>query len=126
MCANALEHAQKSLEFLQKLKDPRVFHFFAKPQVLAIASLSLYYNNYNIYTEKRLNVRQGLAARLDSESTTFASVAKFYYIFSMDILDKCRKNSGMNPHDNTFFAMSAGCLNVLLFNLDYRIYQAIT
>ena len=42
-------HAQQSLEYMEKLQDRDILRFCAIPQVMAIATLSVVYNNPKVF-----------------------------------------------------------------------------
>lgn len=64
LLANALELVPDCLEYLSKLTDPTVFHFAAIPQVMGVASLALFYNNYDVFEKRGTKIRRGLAVKL--------------------------------------------------------------
>ena len=58
MITNALKHATKSLDYLEKLKNSAVLRFCAIPQIMAIATLALCYNNGKVF-ETNVKIRRG-------------------------------------------------------------------
>ena len=46
----ACRHAPECLQYLQKLRDPQIFRFCAIPQVMAMGTLALCYNNPKVFT----------------------------------------------------------------------------
>ena len=38
------------LDYMERLQDPAIFRFCAIPQIMAIATLSLCYNNHTVFT----------------------------------------------------------------------------
>lgn len=48
---------------MSRLTDKKVFNFCAIPQVMAIATLALCYNNYNVFTGV-VKIRRGLTAKI--------------------------------------------------------------
>ncbi|KAJ1979774.1 bifunctional farnesyl-diphosphate farnesyltransferase/squalene synthase, partial [Dimargaris verticillata] len=46
MCLDALKHIPDIFEYLAMLKDPSIFRFVAIPQVMAIATITEVFNNY--------------------------------------------------------------------------------
>jgi len=49
LITDALELIPDCLEYMSKLKDPKVFNFCAIPQIMAIATLALCYSNYGVF-----------------------------------------------------------------------------
>ena len=50
LVTDALRHAPHSLAYMAKLRDHDVFRFCAIPQVMAIGTLALCYNNRGVFT----------------------------------------------------------------------------
>jgi phytoene/squalene synthetase len=61
MVTDAMRHAPYCLEYMSKLRDPQVFKFCAIPQVMALATLSLCYNNGKVF-EGVVKMRRGQTA----------------------------------------------------------------
>ena len=49
-CDDACRHAPECLRYLQELRDPQIFRFCAIPQVMAMGTLALCYNNPKVFT----------------------------------------------------------------------------
>lgn len=47
---NALSHIDACLRYMSKLRDPAVLRFCAIPQIMAMATLQLCYDNHNVFT----------------------------------------------------------------------------
>ena len=76
MVADALRHAPRCLEYMAQLEDPQVFAFCAIPQVMAIATLAMCYNNGKVF-EGVVKMRRGQTAvvrRLCSMRTIASAV----------------------------------------------------
>jgi farnesyl-diphosphate farnesyltransferase len=73
LVTDALRHMPHCIEYLSKLKNPKVFGFCAIPQVMAIATLSAVYNNKDVYTSC-VKIRKGEAALLMTSVATLADV----------------------------------------------------
>lgn len=78
MVTDALTHVPDVLDYLSKIHDPKVFQFCAIPQVMAIATLSLVYNNTNVFT-KVVKVRKGLSCRMMLESRNIKEVNHWFH-----------------------------------------------
>lgn len=61
MVTDALRDAPKCLEYMAQLEDPKVFAFCAIPQVMAIATLSMCYDNGKVF-EGVVKMRRGQTA----------------------------------------------------------------
>eukprot|EP00833_Pecoramyces_ruminatium_P002068 jgi/Orpsp1_1/1176100/evm.model.c7180000056397.2 len=75
LCIDAFQHVIDVLEYLSSLKDQTIFNFCAIPQLMAIASLALVFNNPEIFKTKGVKTRKGEAVRImrnnpDISSTT--------------------------------------------------------
>lgn len=53
LVTDALRHAPQSLAYMAKLRDRDVFRFCAIPQVMAIGTLAMCYNNHGVFTGAR-------------------------------------------------------------------------
>ncbi|KAI8328289.1 farnesyl-diphosphate farnesyltransferase [Blakeslea trispora] len=94
MVLNVLNHVPDVLTYLSKLKNQSVFSFCAIPQVMAISTLALVFNNLDIY-ERNIKIRKGEAVKLILASTDMDSVIDIFrrYIFEIG-----RKNIATDPN----------------------------
>ncbi|KAJ3012725.1 UNVERIFIED_CONTAM: bifunctional farnesyl-diphosphate farnesyltransferase/squalene synthase [Siphonaria sp. JEL0065] len=113
LCVNAMELAPDCLEYMSKLKEPSVIHFCAIPQVMAIASIALFFNNKVVFTKGGLKIRRGLAVKLIYKGTTFEGVKEVFKQYSLEIAKKNSNRVGTNPKDESFMPMSIACSNVI-------------
>ncbi|KAJ3060186.1 bifunctional farnesyl-diphosphate farnesyltransferase/squalene synthase [Podochytrium sp. JEL0797] len=113
LCVNAMELAPDCLEYMSKLKEPSVIHFCAIPQVMAIASIALFFNNQVVFTKGGLKIRRGLAVKLIYQGTTFEGVKQVFRKYALDLARKNGKRVGTNPKDESFMPMSIACSNVI-------------
>lgn len=81
---DALSHVPDCLEYLAKLKDPKVFRFCAIPQVMAFATLALLYRNENVFM-KVVKIRRGLSAKLMTSITDMNSVNNWFHHFALEV-----------------------------------------
>ncbi|KAJ2239938.1 bifunctional farnesyl-diphosphate farnesyltransferase/squalene synthase, partial [Coemansia sp. RSA 455] len=93
MCVNALEHIPDVMEYLNQIHEPSVFKFCAIPQAMAIATISLCYNNSNVL-DGNVKIRKGEALKLISQSTTLDSVKRIFYRYLVQLE---KKNDPSNP-----------------------------
>lgn len=63
MVTDALQRVPDCLRYMIRVRDPAVFNFVAIPQVMAVATLALCYNNAEVF-ERRVKLRRGLTAKL--------------------------------------------------------------
>ncbi|XP_028788216.1 squalene synthase 1-like [Neltuma alba] len=73
MVTNALVHVPHCLKYLSALRDPAIFRFCAVPQVVAIGTLALCYNNIDVF-RVALKLRRGLTAKLIHQTRTMSDV----------------------------------------------------
>mmetsp|Transcript_13559 Transcript_13559/g.42677 ORF Transcript_13559/g.42677 Transcript_13559/m.42677 type:complete len:384 (-) Transcript_13559:6-1157(-) len=84
MVCNGLQQGPKSLEYMAKLRHPQVFAFCAVPQVMAIATLALIYNNTRVF-ETTLKIGKGDAAKLFITTKTFEDVKNVFATYARQI-----------------------------------------
>jgi farnesyl-diphosphate farnesyltransferase len=118
LCANALVLVPSCLEYLSKLENKTVFRFAAIPQLMAIASISLFYNNPEIFSKKGNKIRKGLAVKLILSAEDFESVKQIYYDYAIHISQTSRAVLGRNDKDKSFNSISVATSNVFLFHVD--------
>jgi farnesyl-diphosphate farnesyltransferase len=98
MIADALRHIPDCLDYLNNVKDDKIFRFAAVPQIMAIATLAKLYNNPNVL-RKNVKVRKGLAAKLMLYNITRKDLHRY---FDKNILVIEKKNKpGMAYHNET-------------------------
>lgn len=91
---NALNHVEDVLVYLSMVKDPSSFNFCAIPQVMAIATLELVYNNPNILYSRE-KIRRGTTCKLILGSRTYPQVVQIFRHY----LRKIHHKSDINdPH----------------------------
>lgn len=81
MITNALAHAEDCLGYLSNLKDPAIFRFCAIPQIMAIGTLALCYNNAEVF-KGVVKMRRGLTARVIDQTKSMADVYGAFYEFA--------------------------------------------
>lgn len=77
LITNALQHVPDVFAYMKRLRNQSVFNFCAIPQVMAIATLALCYDNYGVFTGV-VKIRRGLAVKLMMESTSFVSLIRIF------------------------------------------------
>ncbi|KAH6789398.1 squalene synthase 1 [Perilla frutescens var. frutescens] len=81
MVTNALMHVEDCLKFMSALRDPAIFRFCAIPQIMAIGTLSLCYNNIEVFRGV-VKMRRGLTAKIIVRTNTMSDVYGAFYDFS--------------------------------------------
>ncbi|KAL9652561.1 hypothetical protein ABK040_000130 [Willaertia magna] len=84
LVTNALSQAVDSLEYMTKIKDPKIFSFCAIPQVMAIATLNEIYNNRDVM-KKNVKIRKGLTCRILLHSKDINAVKSMFCYFAKEI-----------------------------------------
>ncbi|KAI7872495.1 farnesyl-diphosphate farnesyltransferase [Spinellus fusiger] len=118
MVLNVLDTMPSVLSYLSNLRSPSVFNFAAIPQVMAIATLALVFNNLDIY-HKNIKIRKGEAIRLILDCTDIHSVIRIFRQYTQVISQK------NDPKDPNFLGISMAIgkvrtqqvLLVLIFSL---------
>ncbi|XP_022725593.1 squalene synthase-like [Durio zibethinus] len=81
MITDALIHVDDCLKYMSALHDPAIFRFCAIPQVMAIGTLTLCYNNIEVFRGV-VKMRRGLTAKVIDRTNTMADVYGAFYDFS--------------------------------------------
>jgi len=77
LITDALKHVPDVFAYLAQIKNPSVYNFCAIPQVMAIATLALCYNNQDVFTSV-VKLRRGKSIKLILESTSVAGTAAIF------------------------------------------------
>ncbi|KAL2596456.1 hypothetical protein AAZV13_11G103200 [Glycine max] len=91
MVTNALMHAEDCLTYMAALRDPPIFRFCAIPQIMAIGTLALCYNNIEVFRGV-VKMRRGLTAKVIDRTTTMADVYGAFFDFASMLESKVDKN----------------------------------
>nr|CAD1840365.1 unnamed protein product [Ananas comosus var. bracteatus] len=81
MVTNALMHAEDCLLYMSALKGLAIFRFCAIPQIMAIGTLALCYNNVEVF-KGVVKMRRGLVARVIDQTNDMSDVYGSFYEFS--------------------------------------------
>ncbi|KAM5548663.1 hypothetical protein ABKV19_000201 [Rosa sericea] len=90
MVTNALIHMEDCLKYMSALRDPAIFKFCAIPQIMAIGTLALCYNNIEVFRGV-VKMRRGLTAKVIDRTRTMGDVYAAFYDFSSIIKSKVDK-----------------------------------
>lgn len=84
---NALQHCEDVLHYLSLVKDPSSFNFCAIPQVMAVATMELVFNNPDVLYGN-VKIRRGTTCQLILQSRTFPDVVKLFRTYLRKIHHK--------------------------------------
>jgi len=82
MVTDALELVPDCLRYLSMLRDRKVFEFCAIPQVMAMATLELCYDNPDILRRTSVKIRKGLSCKLMLHSGSIREVHAWFHAFA--------------------------------------------
>ncbi|KAB2043255.1 hypothetical protein ES319_D01G003600v1 [Gossypium barbadense] len=91
MVTNALLHVDDCLKYMSALRDPAIFRFCAIPQIMAIGTLALCYNNIKVFRGV-VKMRRGLTAKVIDRTKSMTDVYGAFYDFSCILKAKVDKN----------------------------------
>jgi farnesyl-diphosphate farnesyltransferase len=103
MILTALDRADDCLYYLAGLKEQSVFNFCAIPQSMAIATLDICFQNYDLF-KKNVKITKGDACQLMIESSQ--NLQMVCEVFKRYLRRIHQKN---NPHDPNFLKISISC-----------------
>jgi len=85
MITDAMSHATKVLNYLSMITEPTIFRFCAIPQVMAIATLQLCYNNKDVFKQKDVKIRRGLTVQMSIKTRSMVDVLDIFERFAKDM-----------------------------------------
>lgn len=91
MVTNALIHMEDCLKYMSALRSPAIFRFCAIPQIMAIGTLALCYNNIEVFRGV-VKMRRGLTAKVIDRTKTMSDVYGAFFDFSCMLKSKVDKN----------------------------------
>ncbi|RWW07763.1 hypothetical protein BHE74_00008710 [Ensete ventricosum] len=91
LVTNALIHAEDCLQYMSALKDLAIFRFCAIPQIMAIGTLALCYNNVEVFRGV-VKMRRGLTAKIINQTNSMTDVYGAFYEFSSLLKKKIDDN----------------------------------
>ncbi|CAI0378242.1 unnamed protein product [Linum tenue] len=91
MVTNALIHMDDCVKYMSDLRDPAIFRFCAIPQIMAIGTLAMCYNNIEVFRGV-VKMRRGLTAKIINGTKTMADVYGAFYDFSCMLKSKVDKS----------------------------------
>nr|ABQ96265.1 squalene synthase [Psammosilene tunicoides] len=90
MVTNALLHVEDSLTYMSALRDHAIFRFCAIPQIMAIGTLALCYNNIQVFRGV-VKMRRGLTAIVIEQTNSMADVYGAFFDFACMLKPKVDK-----------------------------------
>ncbi|KAI8055800.1 farnesyl-diphosphate farnesyltransferase 1 [Syncephalis plumigaleata] len=100
MCLDAIMHIPDAIEYMSLIRNQSVFNFCAIPQVMAISTLALVFNNPQVF-EQNVKIRKGLACKLIAEAQDMTMTRGIFLDFLNEI---SRKNT--NASDPNYIKLS--------------------
>lgn len=91
MITNALGHALDCLKYMSALSDPAIFRFCAIPQIMAMGTLAVCYNNVEVFRGV-VKIRRGLTAKIMDQTRNMADVYGAFFDFCSMLAVKIQKN----------------------------------
>ncbi|KAG7975906.1 hypothetical protein I3843_06G123500 [Carya illinoinensis] len=91
MVTNALMHVEDCLKYMAALRDPSIFRFCAIPQIMAIGTLALCYNNIEVFRGV-VKMRRGRTAKVIDRTKMMADVYGAFFDFSCLLKSKVNKS----------------------------------
>ncbi|KAF2322837.1 hypothetical protein GH714_031262 [Hevea brasiliensis] len=87
MVTNALIHVDDCLKYMSALRNLAIFRFCAIPQIMAIGTLAMCYNNIEVFRGV-VKMRRGLTAKVIDRTKTMADVYGAFFDFSCMLKSK--------------------------------------
>nr|AND81099.1 ayame triterpene biosynthesis protein 4 [Botryococcus braunii] len=96
MVTDALRHGVFSLDYMAKVRDPRIFEFCAIPQAMAFATLSLCYNNPKVF-QGVVKQRRGQAAKMMRFMKDMPALYRCFRDLAEKMEARCRTETCNDP-----------------------------
>ena len=77
LITDALHHIPDVFTFMSRIRNQSIFNFCAIPQVMAVATLALCFNNYDVF-QKVVKIRKGLAVTLITQATSMQALTAIF------------------------------------------------
>lgn len=106
LVTDAMKHSIDCLDYLKDLTDPSIFAFCAIPQVMAISTLTLCYNNYDVFLYE-VKIAKGEAVRLILAAKNFKAVVLCFQSYAHVLAKKVPAN---DPNAELMLARITGLL----------------
>lgn len=97
MVIDALKHVCDVLNYLNEIKNEKIFQFCSIPQLMGIATLCELYDNHRVFTSV-VKISKRLSLKLMINSSTMDQVRQWFYFFIKQIEKKINsKNKAIPP-----------------------------
>jgi len=96
MVTDALQHIPDVFSYLAAIKNQTVFNFCAIPQVMAISTLALCFDNHQIF-KGVVKIRKGVAVSMMLEATNMDAIYSIFDYYTLQIKNKLRPEMGALP-----------------------------
>jgi farnesyl-diphosphate farnesyltransferase len=110
---DALKCVPDCIEYLSSLKDPGIFRFCSIPQVMAIATLALCFNNPAIF-HHHIKLSRGTTARLFLQSTNIHNVKALFAEFANAISQK------IHAHEPQYMEVQLAVEKIKVLSMKHR------
>ncbi|EDV23275.1 uncharacterized protein TRIADDRAFT_27912 [Trichoplax adhaerens] len=91
LITNALHHVPDAIKYLSRLRNQSVFNFCAIPQVMAIGTLAVCYNNPDVFTTV-VKLRKGQAVYMMKRAVSLNAAKIIFHDFAAEIAKIAPKN----------------------------------
>nr|A0A144YEA5.1 RecName: Full=Squalene synthase LSS [Botryococcus braunii]AMV49168.1 squalene synthase [Botryococcus braunii] len=129
MVTDALRHGEHALKYMALLRDPQYFNFCAIPQVMAFGTLSLCYNNPQVF-KGVVKLRKGESAKLMTTVKSMPALYRTFLRMADDMVARCKGEARQDPNVATTLkrlqAIQAVCKTGLRSSIKSRKKQAAT
>ncbi|XP_004346713.1 farnesyl-diphosphate farnesyltransferase 1 [Capsaspora owczarzaki ATCC 30864] len=90
LVTDALAHIPDVFAYMSSLRNQSVFNFCAIPQVMAIATLALVYDNHQVFTRTGVKIRKALAVKLMMGATNMPNLYAIFGEFLANLESRVR------------------------------------
>ncbi|KAG7666618.1 putative Squalene synthase LSS [Nannochloris sp. 'desiccata'] len=97
MILDALSHAEECLTYMSRLKNRDIFRFCAIPQVMAMGTLAVCFNNHKVF-EGVVKMRRGETAKVFWNMDDFSDACGMFVYYSRIISATAQGQAGNDPH----------------------------
>ncbi|CBH13794.1 farnesyltransferase, putative [Trypanosoma brucei gambiense DAL972] len=115
MVADALVHLPPVIEYLAELRDPTVFAFCAIPQVMAVATLALVFDNPDVF-HSRVKLTRGATCKIIHNATELSAALKLVRTYAQKLLSNA--HAGVASHEAV-----AQSLQVAIKTMDEQVLR---
>mmetsp|Transcript_20164 Transcript_20164/g.36231 ORF Transcript_20164/g.36231 Transcript_20164/m.36231 type:complete len:519 (-) Transcript_20164:72-1628(-) len=92
---DALRHLPHCVEYMQSLRNTQVFRFCAIPQIMAMGTLSICYNNGKVF-EGVVKMRRGLTATVFESCSNMGDLLHWFLLFLTQLQETAETSTASN------------------------------